>query len=222
VELKNNLTDKILYHYNNFLKANPGLADTKDPHAINNHFFKWQTKSRQRKRASGSPSEPDCTRLGWMFLRDSPEFSLIEDAFQQLADSMLIFLRRSKLAISRNRTVSEAWASVHHGGDQHGIHTHPGSMLSGVYYVQVPTDAGHLQFMDLRGGVGLKPFDAAVPIAPTEGELVLFPSWVPHEILPTKGHGKRISIALNIGGGAFANHKLSNLQTALNIPLVTS
>ena len=91
-----------------------------------------------------------------------------------------------------------AWATVHRGGMHHLSHTHPDHMVSGVYYVSVPPQAGGIIFSDPRGR--FPPFDETLTITPKAGDLILFPSWLTHEVAPTPGTTPRISIAFNTEG----------------------
>ena len=50
----------------------------------------------------------------------------------------------------------------------HDAHTHPGSMVSGVYYVKMPEDSGKIVFDDPRGN-GRSPFDTQMSFEPQEG-----------------------------------------------------
>lgn len=93
----------------------------------------------------------------------------------------------------------EIWATMHFSGISHLTHTHPNSLVSGVYYVEIPKDNyGMLLLEDPRGP--LPPFDNRIKIQPKEGDIVLFPSWLPHQVTPTSIEQPRISIAFNIPG----------------------
>lgn len=100
--------------------------------------------------------------------------------------------------ISQRSHTLHAWATVTSNGSYHLSHTHPASLVSGVYYVDVPADAGPILFRDPRGP--RPPFDAPLTIHPRSGELLLFPSWLSHEVAPTPGAAPRISIAFNMVG----------------------
>jgi uncharacterized protein (TIGR02466 family) len=92
-------------------------------------------------------------------------------------------------------------------GALHGPHLHPHSTISGVYYVAVPSGAPGLKFEDPR----LERFMAAPPrvrgarrrnrpwvtIAARTGQLVLFESWLRHEVLANRDTRERVSISFN-------------------------
>jgi hypothetical protein len=88
------------------------------------------------------------------------------------------------------------WVSVHrHGsGSFHPAHTHAGSSFSTVYFASVPTfgvemhqyvtsPIAPLVFRDPRGP--RPPFDQFIAHYPSTGELLVFPSWLEHEVRAT-------------------------------------
>lgn len=103
-----------------------------------------------------------------------------------------------------------AWANVNRTGDYNSLHTHPACAWSGVYYVDIGSKApedrprsGALEFMDPRAGADMiavpgAGFGAAKLIRPSNGEMIMFPSWLNHSVHPYWGQRERISIAFNI------------------------
>ena len=108
------------------------------------------------------------------------------------------------------------WANVNRTGHGNEFHSHPGSFWSGVYYVDDggsdadPSLGGELEFMDPRGpgpamyaphlafgSAGLS-VGANEMIRPRSGRLVMFPSWLLHQVRPYAGKAVRISIAFNL------------------------
>ncbi len=98
-----------------------------------------------------------------------------------------------------------AWATVLRSqGHQHG-HTHPTAWLSGVYYVSLPSMVG----TEGAGQSGWIEFGRAPyfyrctdqgeirPVQPTEGMMVLFPSYFYHRTIPFEGPENRITIAFD-------------------------
>jgi uncharacterized protein (TIGR02466 family) len=109
------------------------------------------------------------------------------------------------------------WANVNQSGHANEFHSHPGSFWSGVYYVDDggigadPGLGGELEFMDPRGpgpAMYAPHLGFAMPgglsvganetVPPKSGRLVMFPSWVLHQVRPYRGNGERISIAFNL------------------------
>jgi uncharacterized protein (TIGR02466 family) len=110
-----------------------------------------------------------------------------------------------------------AWANVNGPGDANICHYHPGAFWSGSYYVEDggcasdPSLGGEFEMLDPRGaGPGMYAptlkfagedglsVGAAETIRPRPGLLVLFPSWLFHQVRPYRGAGLRISIAFNL------------------------
>jgi uncharacterized protein (TIGR02466 family) len=103
--------------------------------------------------------------------------------------------------------VLSAWANVNRRGDFNQMHTHPGATWSGVYYVdRGETEPGELgtalRLADpnpARTNIFFPELSASdIAFAPEPGLMVLFPSYVPHTVLPHRGNGARISIAFNV------------------------
>ncbi len=98
------------------------------------------------------------------------------------------------------------WALMFRGDGYQCLHHHPGRWLTGVYYVGLPDthpgDADALPGGIVLGGLpdwaGVKPPWPLRRISPKPGLLLLFPSFVPHETLPTGREGERISVAFDI------------------------
>ena len=109
------------------------------------------------------------------------------------------------------------WANVNRSGHGNEFHAHPGAFWSGVYYVDDggidadPSLGGELEFMDPRGplpAMNAPHLGYAMPggltggaterIRPKSGRLVMFPSWMIHQVRPYQGTAERISIAFNL------------------------
>jgi uncharacterized protein (TIGR02466 family) len=99
------------------------------------------------------------------------------------------------------------WVSVLDKGGAHAAHIHPHSVISGTYYVAVPQGAGGLRLEDPRLPMmmaaaprrddapdGLRGF---VTVAPKTGDVVMWESWLRHEVLPGKTREPRISVSFN-------------------------
>ena len=103
--------------------------------------------------------------------------------------------------------VLSAWANVNRRGDFNQMHTHPGATWSGVYYV----DSGEAD--PAANGTAIRLSDpnpartnlffpelsaSDILFKPEPGLMILFPSYVPHAVLPHRGDRPRISIAFNV------------------------
>ncbi len=99
------------------------------------------------------------------------------------------------------------WVNVMPSGGVHTGHIHPHSVISGTYYVAVPEGASTLKFEDPRLAMMMaaptRKVDAArdlqtfIFLSPAEGEVILWESWLRHEVALNKSTSKRISISFN-------------------------
>ncbi|MCW6507893.1 TIGR02466 family protein [Lichenifustis flavocetrariae] len=111
----------------------------------------------------------------------------------------------------------QAWANVNTAGHANVCHYHAGSFWSGTYYVDDGGCAsdhslgGEFEMLDPRGpGPGMyaphlkfagedgASVGGAEIIRPKPGLMVLFPSWLMHQVRPYRGTRARISIAFNL------------------------
>ena len=101
------------------------------------------------------------------------------------------------------------WGIVMREGDINQQHMHPDAHISGVYYVTVPEQLrrarpnqpyGCITFVDPRptaNAMRLPNQIQAHPFNPMPGDLILFPSYYEHAVMPFRGPGERICIAFN-------------------------
>lgn len=111
--------------------------------------------------------------------------------------------------------VDNMWAIINPRYGFNRNHTHPNVLWSGVYYVQAPANCGRIFFTDPRVQASVlipryvpdeprKPeFWSEVYYEPIEGRLLLFPSWLVHEVEPNMSEadgaaGDRIAISFNL------------------------
>lgn len=109
----------------------------------------------------------------------------------------------------------KVWANVNESGDYNTIHNHAGGVWSGVYYVDQGTPnpshpfGGFLSFK-CPTMAALVTNNLCVPeplrrlfppeyiIQPQNGLLLMFPSWLEHQVYPYFGAGSRISISWDV------------------------
>jgi len=101
-----------------------------------------------------------------------------------------------------------SWLNINKQGDYNEIHSHnphEGNFLSGVFYVRCPINSGRIRFYDPRPNIGSSPemmyyCDGARYqwIEPKSNMLLLFPSWLEHDVEINKSKKERVSIAFNI------------------------
>ncbi len=103
--------------------------------------------------------------------------------------------------------LEDLWINILPEGGMHSGHIHPHSVISGTTYVAVPDGAGAIRFEDPRHAMmmaaparaksarrELQPF---IYIAPTRGEVLLWESWLRHEVPLNRSEDDRISVSFN-------------------------
>jgi uncharacterized protein (TIGR02466 family) len=129
---------------------------------------------------------------------------LVSSVFASLArrlDPHVKAFARSLEYDLRGRTllITDCWLNVMPAGVVHSLHLHPTSFISGTYYVQVPKGAGALKFEDPRLSrmMAAPPRNSFVSLPARAGDVILFESWLRHEVPPARYPGERISISFN-------------------------
>jgi len=110
------------------------------------------------------------------------------------------FAGASAMELGRKPRLDSLWVNLLKAGGHHSGHIHPHSIISGTFYVEVPTGSGTIRFEDPRLPMMMaapsRP-DSFVTVQPRPGLLLLWESWLRHEVLPGSGRGERLSISFN-------------------------
>ena len=135
----------------------------------------------------------------------SPSFAALARA---LDAHVARFARRLELDLTaRTLAMTDCWVNLMGRGAVHGLHLHPLATISGTYYVATPAGAPGIKFEDPR----LAQFMAAPPrrsdarrsnrpwvtLRARAGRVVLFESWLRHEVAPHTRAAERVSISFN-------------------------
>ena len=136
----------------------------------------------------------------------SPTFAALERAIDP---HVRAFARALELDLTgRPLAMTDCWVNIMPRGTAHGLHLHPLATISGTFYLKTPRGCAALKIEDPR----LDRMMAAPPrrraasranrpwvqIAAQAGALVLFESWLRHEV-PANPAGERVSISFNYG-----------------------
>lgn len=135
----------------------------------------------------------------------SPTFAALE---RKLRRHVRSFARRLELDLEgRELAMTDCWINVMPRNVVHGLHLHPLATISGTYYVRTPRGTAGIKFEDPR----LDRYMAAPPrrtdcrpehqpwftVAAEAGKVVLFESWLRHEVPPNPVASERVSISFN-------------------------
>ncbi|MGE0626868.1 MAG: TIGR02466 family protein [Hyphomicrobiaceae bacterium] len=111
----------------------------------------------------------------------------------------------------RPLVLDSLWINVLDRGGVHSGHIHPNCVISGTYYVEAPDGAGAIRFEDPRLPLMMaapqrkaraRPDNRSfVEIAPRPGMLLMWESWLRHEVLPNRASDSRISVSFNYRWG---------------------
>lgn len=135
---------------------------------------------------------------------------VLQPLIKNIFDKSKILLNYFNVKKTLTLKLLNIWVNINPRGGSNCVHNHPGSFVSGVYYVQVPENSGNLilthpavnyeyhsnnhtieKWNDKNG--------ARVIVIPQAGKLVLFPGWANHYVEPNDSENHRISLAFNVG-----------------------
>jgi len=112
-----------------------------------------------------------------------------------------------ELAWATKPKLDSLWVNLLKSGGHHTAHIHPHSIISGTFYVEAPPGSGAIRFEDPRLPMMMaapqrrddapEPLRSFVTIEPRPGLLLLWESWLRHEVLPGTTKAERLSISFN-------------------------
>lgn len=100
------------------------------------------------------------------------------------------------------------WLNINPTGGYNNLHKHRNSMLVGNLYLQVPDNtSGGIEFVrDDDTDYYIPPEAEYNPVIgtrktinPRQGEVIIFPGWLPHAVKTNKSPNDRISLSFNYG-----------------------
>lgn len=152
-----------------------------------------------------SPGDGGSNVAGWQSggINISEKYFECEHLFQKISNKLVEITKINDKPIRFN-----SWVNINPKGSYNKPHSHLNTtiFLSGVYYLKVPEGSGDIKFYDPRGhwirGMRDHKFFyngiTYLTYSPKVDELILFPSWLEHDVSENTGDGERISIAFNV------------------------
>ena len=126
---------------------------------------------------------------------------------RELVRHAATFAQELAFDLGRKPKLDSLWVNLLKAGGHHSAHIHPHSILSGTLYVEVPNGSGNIRFEDPRlpmmmaapirrddAPEELLPF---VAVQPRSGLLLMWESWLRHEVQPGTAKTDRLSISFN-------------------------
>lgn len=138
--------------------------------------------------------------------------TLREFCLSRVAQTVANLNQYDAALMARLNIVTDAWFHITKRGGFFGVHNHPMASWSGVYCVSPgqndsdQPDSGKLSFINPLAQMYLDSGNSQLQmpyqlgnyaLSLHAGQLVIFPSWVVHQVMPFYGEGERITVAFN-------------------------
>jgi uncharacterized protein (TIGR02466 family) len=131
----------------------------------------------------------------------------ISELAKLLARHAVKFAEDCAFDLPRKPRLDSLWANLLKSSGHHSGHVHPNSIISGTFYVEVPNGSGAIRFEDPRLPLMMsapprqkdapEELQSFVSVEPRPGLLLMWESWLRHEVLAGTGRGERLSISFN-------------------------
>jgi uncharacterized protein (TIGR02466 family) len=145
-------------------------------------------------------SNTGCIRL----FKPQLEIHWLYDEIYQLISKAIDFYDEEDIIFKSKRKDNidiTYWANINSKGSRNVFHSHKENNFSLIYYVQAE-GTGALRFANHSNLLGdcnnTSPFVRDFEIFPKNGDLFLWPSYVPHEVETNMSNVDRINLAFNI------------------------
>jgi uncharacterized protein (TIGR02466 family) len=152
-----------------------------------------------------NPASPNSNKNCWRMFQPPVDIDWIAEEVSNLALEAIDFYTKedniyAKSSEGKNFLELTHWVNINAQGSRNVMHDHKGGEFSAVYYLQ-GENCGPLRLVnpanilgDHVNGVFVRDFY----FHPKDGDLILFPSWVPHEVEPNFSPRDRVNIAFDI------------------------
>ena len=153
----------------------------------------------------GYTSYASLTDLPW-------RFPIFKDLVKVLDKHVAAFVKDLDFDLDDKKIkLDSLWINILPEGGVHTAHIHPHSVISGTTYVAMPTGTSAIKFEDPRLAMMMaaparKP-DARpelrnfIYVTPEVGDVLLWESWLRHEVPMNMAEEDRISVSFNYGWG---------------------
>jgi uncharacterized protein (TIGR02466 family) len=153
----------------------------------------------------GYTSYASLTDLGW-------RFPIFADLIKVLDAHVAAFVETLEYDLGdKEIKLEDLWINILPEGGTHSNHIHPHSVISGTTYVSMPDGASAIKFEDPRlsrmmaaparrkdAREDLRQF---IYVAPSVGDVLLWESWLRHEVPLNMADEERISVSFNYSWG---------------------
>ena len=162
----------------------------------------------QQERLKNSKGVTKSNLGGWQ----SDDINYLDSPFSFLLDVEKICQEYAEnvLLTDRQLYLCNAWININQKDNSNIVHVHPGSVLSGVYYVKTPKECGNIVFLHPGSDLLTWAWGNFIPesnqnayssprwwLPAKANTLYIFPSWLKHSVQPNMSDEERISISFN-------------------------
>lgn len=153
----------------------------------------------------GYTSYASLTDLPW-------RFPIFADLVTVLDAHVAAFVRDLAFDLDgRELTLEDIWINILPEGGSHGSHIHPHSVISGTTYVAMPEGTSALKLEDPRSARMMaaptrlrdarEEMRSFVYVKPQVGDVLMWESWLRHEVPMNQSEDDRISVSFNYSWG---------------------
>ncbi|MBV1896041.1 MAG: hypothetical protein KUG70_06255 [Rhodobacteraceae bacterium] len=139
-------------------------------------------------------------------------FPVFKDLVKVLDKHVAAFVKDLEFDLGDKKIkLDSLWINILPPGGVHTSHIHPHSVISGTTYVSMPEGASAIKFEDPRlqmmmTAPGRRPDARAdlrsfIYVAPKVGDILLWESWLRHEVPLNMADEERISVSFNYSWG---------------------
>ena len=179
----------------------PTLIYGKDVNLDNNLFAREVIEWSKR-----DPGETRTNMNGWHSTTNMHQIPVFKPLVDELFKMQQEIYEQEWL--EREPMIGNMWANINPPGASNRPHIHPNSHFSGVYYIKAPKNSGSLVCSEPRSGAHMvmptrkegrppKHLWREVHLEPITGRVIMFPSWLWHNVETNKSDDIRISVSFN-------------------------
>ena len=137
-------------------------------------------------------------------------FPIFKDLVKVLDKHVAAFVKDLSFDLDGRRIrLDSMWINILPEGGVHTSHLHPHSVISGTTYVTMPEGASAIKFEDPRSAMMMAAPERKkkarlelrkfIYVAPDAGEILLWESWLRHEVPLNMSENDRIGVSFNYG-----------------------
>ena len=182
-----------------------GYLENVDRNTLKTIAKEWQAKE---------PNLAGNSNAGGWHSRSIENVDLVDPAYVSVLRN---FVRQSDLAVEYVAKSSgmpqckfqNLWINVNGKGAYHTLHNHQDSLLSGIFYIDIPDEnMGNLRFHRGDDAQYYIPDNLSeynmitstmATYPPKNGLVLIFPGWAKHEVTQNQSDKERIAVSFNYG-----------------------